>query len=83
MVTKDEIRKILEEELSNVAPETSPADVDDAADLREALDIDSMSFLTVITALHQRLRVNVPEADYRKLFTKRGAVDYLFAKLKK
>ena len=80
---KDEIRKILEEELSNVAPEASPADVDDAADLREALDIDSMSFLTVITALHRRLKVDVPEADYRKLFTKRGAVDYLCAKLKK
>lgn len=82
-MTKDEIRKILEQELSNVAPETSPADVDDAADLREALDIDSMSFLAVITALHKRLKIDVPEADYRKLFTKRGAVDYLFAKLRK
>jgi acyl carrier protein len=82
-MTKEEIRKILEEELSNVAPETSPADVDDAADLREALDIDSMSFLAVITALHKRLKVDVPEADYRKLFTKRGAVDYLYAKLRK
>jgi len=82
-MTKDEIRKILEEELGNVAPETSPADVGETVDLREALDIDSMSFLTVITALHKRLKVNVPEADYRKLFTKRGAVDYLFAKLKK
>jgi acyl carrier protein len=82
-MTKDEIRKILEEELSNVAPETSPAEVDDAADLREALDIDSMSFLTVITALHKQLNVNVPESDYRKLFTKRGAVDYLYTKLKK
>jgi acyl carrier protein len=82
-MTKDQIRKILEEELSNVAPETLPAEIDDTADLREALDIDSMSFLAVITALHKRLKVNVPEADYRQLFTKRGAVDYLYAKLKK
>jgi len=34
-------------------------------------------------ALHARLRINVLEADYRKLFTKRSAVEYLYANLKK
>jgi len=79
-MTKDELRKIVEEELKNIAPETSPADVGDGEDLREALDIDSMGFLTFITALHQRLDVDVPETDYRKLFTKGGAIEYLARK---
>jgi acyl carrier protein len=80
-MTKDEIRAVVDEELGNVAPETSPAQIGDALDLREALDIDSMGFLAFVTALHKRLGVNVPEADYPKLFTKRGAIDYLSARV--
>jgi acyl carrier protein len=80
-MTKDELRKVIDEELHKIAPEASPADVGDSADLREALDIDSMSFLTFITALHARLEVDVPETDYARLFTKAGAIDYLARKL--
>ena len=56
-------------------------DVGDSVDLREALDIDSMSFLTFITALHARLDIDVPETDYAKLFTRAGAIEYLAKKL--
>lgn len=80
-MTRNEVRTIVDEELKNVAPETSPEQLDDTADLREALDIDSMGFLTFVTAIHKRLNVNVPEADYPMLFTKKGAIDYLSAKL--
>jgi acyl carrier protein len=80
-MTKDELRGIIDEELHKIAPEASPASVGDAEDLREALDIDSMSFLIFITALHARLDVAVPETDYARLFTKGGAIDYLARKL--
>jgi acyl carrier protein len=80
-MTRDEIRAVVDEELSNVAPETSPALIDDKVDLREALDIDSVGFLTFVTALYKRLNVNVPEKDYPKLFTKQRAIDYLSARL--
>lgn len=76
-----EIRNILLEELGNVAPEADLGQLDPSADLREALDIDSMDFLNVITALHQRLGVDIPELDYPKLFTLDGAVGYLSAKI--
>ncbi len=55
--------------------------VDPAADLREALDIDSMDFLNFITAIHHRLGVDIPELDYPKLITLDGAVAYIAAKL--
>jgi acyl carrier protein len=55
--------------------------IDASADLREALDIDSMDFLNFITAMHRRLGVNVPEVDYPKLTTLDGAVAYLAARL--
>ena len=76
----DEIRRVVLEELSNIAPETDPAGIDPSADLREALDIDSMDFLNFITALHKRLGAAIPETDYPKLFKIDDAVDYLASK---
>jgi acyl carrier protein len=81
-VSTTDIRAAIKEELSNVAPEMDLAAIDPSADLREALDIDSMDFLNFITAMHRRLGVNVPEVDYPKLFTLDGAVAYFEAKLR-
>ena len=80
-MTKEEIRKAIIEGLSNIAPETDPGSLGDTADVREALDIDSMDFLNFVTALHRELHADIPEADYPKLVTIGGAVDYLAAKL--
>jgi len=76
-MTAEEIKRVLFEELANIAPEADPAAVDPDADLREELDIDSMDFLNLIIALHKRLKVEIPEADYARLATVNGAVGYL------
>ncbi len=80
-MTEIDIRKLLHEELNNIAPEIDMTGVDPAADLREAMDIDSMDFLNFITALHRRLGIDIPEIDYPKLVTLDGATAYLRAKL--
>lgn len=77
-----DIRTVVKEELGNIAPEIDLATVNPAADLREALDIDSMDFLNFITAIHHRLGVDVPELDYPKLVTLDSAVTYLESKLR-
>jgi acyl carrier protein len=77
-----DIRQLLQEELNNIAPEVDIAGVDPAADLREAMDIDSMDFLNFITAVHHRLGIDIPELDYPKLVTLDGAIAYLGAKLR-
>ena len=76
-----DIRKVLQEELNNIAPEVDIAGIDPAANLREVLDIDSMDFLNFITAIHHRLGIDIPEIDYPKLVTLDGAVAYLETKL--
>ena len=76
-----DIRKVLQEELNNIAPEIDVANVNPKADLREAMDIDSMDFLNFITAIHHRLGVDIPEIDYPKLVTLAGSIAYLEAKL--
>jgi len=82
-MNEDDIRKILNEELGNIAPEADLQKLDPSADLREALDIDSIDFLNFITAVHHRLGIEVPELDYPKLFALDGAVGYLSSKLKR
>jgi len=76
-----DIRQVLQEELNNIAPEVDIASVDPKADLREAIDIDSMDFLNFVTAVHHRLNIDIPELDYPKLVTFEGAITYVEAKL--
>ena len=72
-----DIGTVVREELSNIAPEADLATIDPAADLREALDIDSMDFLNFVTAIHQRLGIDIPELDYPKLVTLDSMIAYL------
>jgi hypothetical protein len=66
--------------LSLVSYCSSAAQIGGGIDAREirfrALDIDSMDFLTFITAIHHQLGVDV---DYPKLITLDGAARYLTA----
>jgi acyl carrier protein len=80
-MTEADIGAVLKEELGNIAPEMDLQSLDPAADLREALDIDSMDFLNFVIAVHRRLAVDIPELDYPKLITFDGAMAYLEAKL--
>jgi acyl carrier protein len=82
-MTDAEIRTLLQEELNNIAPDVDMASLDASADLREAMDIDSMDFLNFITAVHHRLGIDIPELDYPKLITLDGAVAYVAAALAK
>jgi acyl carrier protein len=72
-----DVRAVVEEELGNIAPEADLATIDPAADLRDALDIDSMDFLNFVTAIHRRLGIDIPEIDYPKLTTLQKVVEYL------
>ena len=81
-MTETDIRTVLKEELGNIAPEVDLQTLDPAADLREALDIDSMDFLNFVIAVHRRLSVEIPELDYPKLITMDGAIQYILAHLK-
>ncbi|WP_374285202.1 acyl carrier protein [Novosphingobium sp.] len=78
-MTPDAIRSLAIDILSGIAPEADFAALGDDDALREVLDLDSMDFLNFIAALHQATGVDIPEADYRKLFTLAGVRNYLSA----
>ena len=76
-MTEAEIRSLIAELISEIAPEADMSALSDDRDMREALDLDSMDFNNLIIAIHKRTGIDVPELDYRKLFTMRGAIAYL------
>jgi acyl carrier protein len=76
-MTEAEIRNLAAEVLGDIAPEADPGDLSDDEDVREALDLDSMDFLNFVIGLHKASGVDIPEADYPKLFTMKGVVNYL------
>lgn len=81
MNQKDEIRTAVTRALASVAPEADLTALDGRTDLRDALDLDSMDFLRFVTAIHETLRVEVPERDYGKVRTLDDCVGYVRAKL--
>jgi acyl carrier protein len=76
-VNEQELRELLIEVLSDIAPETDPSALDPTEDLRDELDLDSMDELTMITRVSERLGIDVPEKDYPQMRTLDGAVRYL------
>ncbi|MDP2344383.1 MAG: acyl carrier protein [Deltaproteobacteria bacterium] len=75
-----DVRAALLEILGRIAPETRGTAVPDAADLRDVLGLDSMDFLKFVVGIHDRLGVDVPEADYLRVSTLAGARDYVSAR---
>jgi acyl carrier protein len=74
-----EIRAIALETLTRIAPDLAEETIPPDADLREDYDLDSMDFLNWVTALHERLGVEIPEQDYPELASLGKAADYLLA----
>lgn len=80
-MTRDELAAVFLEELGALAPEAELAALDREADLRDAIDLDSMDMLNLAIALHRRLGVEIPERDVGRLTTLAGALDYLAQRL--
>jgi len=78
-MTRDEIRATVLRTLGEIAPEADLSALESAVSFRDQLDVDSMDLLNFVIALHATLHVDIPEADYPKLATLDGCVDYLAA----
>ncbi|MGA8145839.1 MAG: phosphopantetheine-binding protein [Candidatus Acidiferrales bacterium] len=78
-MTKDEIKAAVLRRLGEVAPEADLAALKPNLRLRDQLDIDSMDLLNFVIGLHKEFKVDIPEADYPKLGTLDGCIEYLAA----
>ena len=76
-MTNEEIRAIIIETLKTIAPEIEEGDLQPDRPLRDQVDLDSMDWLRVIIGVHEKLHVDIPEADYGKLRSLDDWVAYL------
>jgi acyl carrier protein len=79
-MTKDEIKNTVLRILGGIAPEADLTQIKPQVSFREQLDIDSMDFLNFAIGLSKELGVEVPEADYPKVASLDGCVEYLMEK---
>jgi acyl carrier protein len=81
--TEVAVRSKLLELLGRIAPEIDPATLDPSESLRAQADLDSVSIMELVVAVHRELGVDVPETEYRELDTLDGAVEYLAGRLRR
>ena len=78
-MTKDEATALLAAALHEIAPEADFGAVDPDQPLQEVASIDSVDFLTLVTAIHDRAGIEIPDRDYPRLATLNLFVSYLTA----
>jgi acyl carrier protein len=79
-MTAANVRQIVLDIISDIAPDEDVTVIDDSKSLREQLDLDSMDFLDIVMELRKRHKVEVPQEDYPKLATLESCVSYLSPK---
>ena len=79
-MTTEAIRAAVLDALGEIAPEAELDRLAPRAELRDALDLDSMDFLRFVQRLSAATGVDVPESDYERLATLEGCVAYLAAR---
>ena len=80
-MNRDDLRTTLIETIVDIAPDLTPEEVTDHANLRDDYDLDSMDSFNLATEIHKTLGVNIPEADFAKLQTLGELVTYLEPRL--
>jgi acyl carrier protein len=76
-MTREQLRDVILHLLREIAPEVEPRSFSPDERLCDALQLDALDFLNFVIAVHETLRVDVPERDYPQLGTLGGCVDYL------
>ncbi len=76
-----QIRTAVLAAIKSIAPELEESELRADRPLRDQIDLDSMDWLNVLVAVHDKLGVDIPEADYGKLVTLNDLLAYLGGKL--
>lgn len=79
-MTKEDIKKVVLDIISEIAPDEDLSNVQPDIRLREQLDLDSMDFLDIVMELRKKHGIEVPEEDYQKLASLNSCAEYLTPK---
>jgi acyl carrier protein len=82
LMTGEQIRNVILDILSRIAPDEDLSDLNDEVAFREQMELDSMDFLDIVMELRKLYRIQIPEDDYENLTSMTSTVSYLEPKLK-
>ncbi len=71
---------LLGELVAKIAPEIDMTTVDADGVIQEELDLDSIDFLNLVEAIHERTGIDIPESDYPQLSTLNAFARYVAAR---
>jgi GNAT superfamily N-acetyltransferase/acyl carrier protein len=74
LVDTADIRNAVTAAIESIAPEAARQPLEPGRPLRGQVDLDSLDWLNVLAALHERLGVDIPESDFDRLSTLDGIV---------
>lgn len=73
----DQATAHVQEALRSVVPDADPGALDPGEPLRDALEMDSLDFLSFVEDLSARAGIRIEEDDYPRLATFAGCVRFL------
>jgi acyl carrier protein len=76
-MTAADARSLMLRCLGEIAPDADLATLAGDADVRTALDLDSMDMFNLMTMLSEQAGIDIPDHDAGRLVTVDGAVAYL------
>lgn len=79
-LTVDEARDLVGTAVRRIVPDADLDALDPDADLRAALELDSLDFLGLVELLTQSSGVRIDEEDYPELRSTRSAATFLAAR---
>ncbi|MDJ0941914.1 MAG: phosphopantetheine-binding protein [Kiloniellales bacterium] len=77
-----EIKAMVQDVLTQVAPNIDTASLDPETAFRDQVEFDSLDFLNFVIALGERSGSEIPEIDYPKLASLQGCIGYFTARSK-
>lgn len=81
-MNETQLRQTVLDVLAGIAPEIDVTTLRPERALRRQVDLDSVDWLNFLLALHEKLNVEIPEADYARLVTIDDVTCYLLDKMK-
>ena len=81
-MSPEEIREVVLDILTDIAPDEDLSNLNDEIAFREQLELDSMDFLDIVMELRKRYRVQIPEEDYGQLASMASTCEYLTPHMK-
>ena len=80
-MNREQIKQTIIEQILQIAPDISEDEIIPDKNIQRSLEIDSFDFLKILTALNEKLGVEVPESDYSKVDTLNNMTEYFLKKL--